>query len=183
MSIPEKKIKFRTKYKGLVKTQIGKWVPWVLVCGEPVVFWQTETSKAPELVPWRWWDITGDSHNTATTAKSILSSRTLNNPHGLFITYEPGVNLGNMRPWNWFLWRLVGVPGWLSRLSFRLWLRSWSRGSWAEALPGALCQRIRAWSLLLILRLLLSLCTSLLSLSMSLFFLSLCPLSLKKNKH
>ena len=38
MSILEKKIKFQTKYKGLVKTQIGKRVQWVLVCGEPVVF-------------------------------------------------------------------------------------------------------------------------------------------------
>ena len=168
MSIPEKKIKFQTKYKGLVKTQIGKWVPWVLVCGEPVVFWQTETSKAPELVPWRWWDITGDSHNTATTAKSIQSSR---------ITPMDFLSPMN-REWTWeiwgleigFDWRLVVGPGRLSRLSLGIWLRSWYRGSWAEALPWALCHEIRAWSLLLILCLPLSFSVTPCSLSLSLFF-------------
>ena len=31
------------------------------------------------------------------------------------------------------------VPGWLSRLSIWLWLRSWSRGSWVRAPCQALC--------------------------------------------
>ena len=29
--------------------------------------------------------------------------------------------------------RHCGAPGWLSRLSVRLWLRSWSRGQWVRA--------------------------------------------------
>ena len=45
----------------------------------------------------------------------------------------------------------VGAPGWLSRLSVRLQLRSWSPASWDEALHWVLCWQPRAWSLLQIL--------------------------------
>ena len=40
------------------------------------------------------------------------------------------------------------APGWLSRLSLWLQLRSWSRGLWVWALSLALCWQLRAWSLL-----------------------------------
>ena len=42
----------------------------------------------------------------------------------------------------------VGVPGWLSRLSVPLLLRSWSCGLWVCAPHWALCWQHRAWSLL-----------------------------------
>ena len=51
----------------------------------------------------------------------------------------------------------LGVPGWLSWLSVQLWLRSWSHGSWVRASCRALCWQLRAWSLLRILCLPLSL--------------------------
>ena len=51
----------------------------------------------------------------------------------------------------------TGAPGWLSRLSVQLRLRSWSCGSQVWAPRGALCWQLRAWSLLLILCLPLSL--------------------------
>ena len=50
-----------------------------------------------------------------------------------------------------------GAPGWLSGLSIQLWLRSWSCGSWGWALRRALCWQLRAWNLLQILSLSLSL--------------------------
>ena len=52
--------------------------------------------------------------------------------------------------WIKMMWYL-GAPGWLSRLSGRLRLRSWSRGPWVRALHRALCWQLRAWSLLRIL--------------------------------
>ena len=50
-----------------------------------------------------------------------------------------------------------GAPGWLSRLSVRLQLRSWSHGLWVQAPRRALCWQLRAWSPLWILCLPLSL--------------------------
>ena len=50
-----------------------------------------------------------------------------------------------------------GMPGWLSRLDVRLQLRSSSRSLWVRAPPRALCRQLRAWSLLPILCLPLSL--------------------------
>ena len=44
-----------------------------------------------------------------------------------------------------------GVPGWLSWLSIRLPLRSWSQSLWVRAPCQALCWQLRAWCLLLIL--------------------------------
>ena len=45
-----------------------------------------------------------------------------------------------------------GVPGWLSRLSVWLLLRSWSQGLWVRGPHQALCWwQLRTWSLLLIL--------------------------------
>ena len=41
-----------------------------------------------------------------------------------------------------------GAPGWLSCLGVRLQLRSWSRGLWVWTPHQALCWRFRAWSLL-----------------------------------
>ena len=61
-----------------------------------------------------------------------------------------------------------GEPGWLSLLSFWLWLRSWSCSSWVRAPCWALCWRLRAWSLLRILRLLSPPLPRLCSLSLSL---------------
>ena len=72
---------------------------------------------------------------------------------------------------------LAGAPGWLSRLSVRLRLRSWSRGLWVRAPHRALCWQLRAWILLWILCLPLSLplaCSGSASLSLSLSL---------KNKH
>ena len=54
-------------------------------------------------------------------------------------------------------WGSSGVPGWLSWLSVWLRLRSRSHGLWVQALHRALCWRLRAWSLLRILCLPLSL--------------------------
>ena len=54
----------------------------------------------------------------------------------------------------------IGAPGWLSRLSVRLQLRSWSCGPWVQALRRALRWQLRAWSLLRILCLPLSLPSS-----------------------
>ena len=51
----------------------------------------------------------------------------------------------------------TGVPGWLSQLSVWLQLRLWSHGSWVPTPHGALCWQLRAWSLLRILCLPLSL--------------------------
>ena len=50
-----------------------------------------------------------------------------------------------------------GAPGWLSRLGVWLRLRSWSHSSWVRAPSRALCWQLRAWSLLQILCLPLSL--------------------------
>ena len=50
-----------------------------------------------------------------------------------------------------------GAPGWLSPLSVWLWLRSWSHGLWVQALFWSLCWQLRAWSLLQMLSLPLSL--------------------------
>ena len=65
------------------------------------------------------------------------------------------------------------VPGWLSRLSVWLRLKSWSHGLWVQAPHRALYWQFRAWNLLLILCLPLSLfpspdCAPCLSLSLSL---------------
>ena len=63
-----------------------------------------------------------------------------------------------------------GVPRWLSGLSFWLWLGLWSHGSWVWAPHQALCWQLRAWSLLQILCLPLSLpfpCLCSVSLSLS----------------
>ena len=54
----------------------------------------------------------------------------------------------------------LGVPGGLSQLSVQLGLRSWSHSSWVWAPRQALCWQLRAWSLLQILCLPLSLCPS-----------------------
>ena len=43
--------------------------------------------------------------------------------------------------------RWKGAPGWLSRLSVRLQLRSWSHSLWVRAPRRALCWQLRAWSL------------------------------------
>ena len=53
--------------------------------------------------------------------------------------------------------RSIGTPGWLSRLSVRLQLRSWFHGSWVWAPRRALCWQLTAWNLLWILCLPLSL--------------------------
>ena len=68
---------------------------------------------------------------------------------------------------------LAGAPGWLSQLSIRLRLRSWSHGSWVRAPCRALCWQLGAWSLLRMLCLPLSLPLTH-SCSVSLYF---------KNKH
>ena len=63
-----------------------------------------------------------------------------------------------------------GAPGWLSRLSGRLRLRSWSHGLWVRAPRRALCWQLRAWSLFRILCLPFSLllpCSCSVSLSLS----------------
>ena len=52
---------------------------------------------------------------------------------------------------------ISGAPGWLSRLSVQLQFRSWSRGLCVRAPHQALCWWLRAWSLLRILGLPLSL--------------------------
>ena len=62
-----------------------------------------------------------------------------------------------IQPGERFKVNITGVPGWLSRLPVRLWLRSWSRGLWIRAPCLALCWQLGAWSLLLILCLPLSL--------------------------
>ena len=70
-----------------------------------------------------------------------------------------------------YLKHLTGAPGWLSRLSLRLQLRSWCHGSWVQAPSQALCWQLGAWSLLQILGLRLSLplaCSHSVSLSLSL---------------
>ena len=46
---------------------------------------------------------------------------------------------------------ICGAPGWLSWLSGRLQLGSWSRGPWVRAPCRALCWQLRAWSLFQIL--------------------------------
>ena len=53
--------------------------------------------------------------------------------------------------------RKRGAPGWLHRLSIWLPLRSWSHGLWVRAPHQALCWQLRAWSLLRVLCLPLSL--------------------------
>ena len=67
-----------------------------------------------------------------------------------------------------------GAPGWLSRLSFRVRLRTWPHGSWVRAPHWALCWQLGAWILLQILSPSLS-GPSPLKLA--------CSLSLKINKH
>ena len=42
----------------------------------------------------------------------------------------------------------LGAPGWLSRLSIQLRLRSPSHGSWVPAPRRALCWQLRVWNLL-----------------------------------
>ena len=53
--------------------------------------------------------------------------------------------------------KYYGAPGWLSRLSGRLQLRSWSHSPWVPAPHQALCWQLRACTLLWILCLPLSL--------------------------
>ena len=52
------------------------------------------------------------------------------------------------------------APGWLSQLGIWLQLRSWSCSLWVQAPRWALCWQLRAWSLLRIMCLSLSLCPS-----------------------
>ena len=54
--------------------------------------------------------------------------------------------------------RFLEAPGWPKWLSVQLWLRSRSQGPWVRAPCQALCWHLRAWSLLPILCLPLSLC-------------------------
>ena len=58
-----------------------------------------------------------------------------------------------------FFLKDLGAPGGLSLLSTWLQLKSWSQGSWVRAPCWALCWQLRAWSLLQILCLPLSLST------------------------
>ena len=74
-------------------------------------------------------------------------------PSRLYIvSAEPdvGLQLGNLEVMTWaeIKSQMLGEPGWLSRLSVRLWLRSWSLGLWVQAPRWALCWQLRAWSLL-----------------------------------
>ena len=57
----------------------------------------------------------------------------------------------------WLKSAFDGAPGWLSQLSVWLWLRSWSHSPWVQAPCQALWWQLRAWSLLWILCLPLSL--------------------------
>ena len=66
----------------------------------------------------------------------------------------------------------LGVPGLIGQLSIWLRLRSWSQGLWVRALRQALCWQFRAWILLRILYLPLSL--PLTRSSSVCLFLSLC---------
>ena len=59
--------------------------------------------------------------------------------------------------WLHFQCEDLRTPGWLRWLSVWLQLRSWSRSQWVRALHRALCWHLRAWSLLWILCLPLSL--------------------------
>ena len=52
---------------------------------------------------------------------------------------------------------ILGTPGWLSQLNVWLRLRSWSPVSWVQAPHRALCSQLRAWNLLWVLCLPLSL--------------------------
>ena len=80
-----------------------------------------------------------------------------------YFIYSPSKTFG-WSIWSYMLqylslkkYSFMGVPGRLSRLSVRLQLRSWSHGLWIRAPRQALCRQLRAWSLLLILGLPLSL--------------------------
>ena len=61
-----------------------------------------------------------------------------------------------------------GVSGWLSQLRISLQLKSWSHGLWVQTPRQALCWQLRAWSLLQILSLSLSVRLPSHSLSLSL---------------
>ena len=71
-------------------------------------------------------------------------------------------------------WYSSGVAGWLSHLSVRLRLRSWSQGSWVWAPHQSLCWQLRDWSLLRILGLPLSLCPPLLMLCLCVWKINKC---------
>ena len=70
---------------------------------------------------------------------------------------EPPIN----KSWRCYLTfckkNYLRAPGWLSRFSIRLGLRSWSHGLWVRTPPPALCWQLGAQSLLQILCLPLSL--------------------------
>ena len=66
----------------------------------------------------------------ATWRKQPGESKVLLSQPGLYIRVRP-----------------LGTPGWLSRLSVQLWLRSWSHSLWVGALRWALCWQLRAWGL------------------------------------
>ena len=102
-------------------------------------------------------------------------------PESHLFIFWPEVNVRLARPVAkapfCLLWSILsriafqGARGWLSRLSVRLWLRSWSHSSWVWAPCLALCWQLRPWSLLGILCL---------ALFLSPPFPSLCSLSLSQ---
>ena len=71
------------------------------------------------------------------TQKNMLNIRTTSNPN----KKNKKINIKKKR-------KKEGVPGWLSRLSLWLRFRSWSHSLWVRAPCRALCWQLRAWSLL-----------------------------------
>ena len=75
----------------------------------------------------------------------------------------------------------LGVPGWLSRLSIWLQLRSWFHSLWVQAPHWALCWQFRAWSLFWILCVCVSLSLCPPPPTLLILSLSLSKIKIKKN--
>ena len=87
--------------------------------------------------------------------------------HGLIILIKIWICYLKITLRNVLKARSTGAPAWLSRLGVWLQLRSWSHSSWVQALCRALCWQLRAWRLLRILCLPLSLSLPACTLSLS----------------
>ena len=90
------------------------------------------------------WTVLNLEKVTASMTSTLRQSRN---------TYsEKGIEIIFLLLWGGLLWGVTentwGAPRWFSWLSVWLQLKSWSHGSWIQALQWSLCWQLRAWRLL-----------------------------------
>ena len=104
--------------------------------------------QVPDLleVPGEWWvearsivSQIGESEKPRQRLTELMEMPGVFYKHRGSFTHELYVDINGNPPY--------GASGWLSWLSVRFWLRSWSHSLWVWALCRALCWQLRAWRL------------------------------------